>query len=146
MSFEYDSNLNYRVMDALRNFVQHRGFPLSGCKYIAKRINDADDSEPDLLYTIMPYLNLDQIKADKKFKKKVADEMQGLGDVIDMKPIIRGFISSIGNVHQKVRQVLKDDICVWENYWFEIIQRFKNEFGIKEENISLYAVVYDDYQ
>jgi hypothetical protein len=110
ISKEYDRNLNYRIMSALQNYVQHRSFPIAGCKYVAKKIENIPEGEPDKLYTLMPYLKLDDLKADKKFKQSVAQEMESLGQAIDIKPIIRGYISSIGNIHNWVRKTLKADI------------------------------------
>jgi hypothetical protein len=100
-------------MEALRNHVQHRGFPIHGCHYNAKQIGDI--SRGQRLYTLTPYIDLKKLEDDGKFKSSVREEMKNLGDKIDIKPLVRGYIASIGNIQDKVREVLKDDILLWEN-------------------------------
>ena len=144
ISKEYDRNLNYRIMSALRNYVQHRSFPIAGCKYVAKKIENTPEGEPDKLYTLMPYLKLDDLKADKKFKQSVAQEMESLGQAIDIKPIIRGYISSIGNIHNWVRKTLKADIQSWEKCLSDFTNQLTEKFGLNDNTISYYAVAYNE--
>lgn len=146
MSIEYDNNLSYRIMDSLRNYVQHRGFPISGCTYNSKTIEEDPVDEPSLLYAVTPYLKLDQIRRDNKFKKSVANEMIELGDKIDIKPLVRGFIVSIGNIHDKVRETIKNDVISWENFLYEIVQKFNTQYGLRKKDLSIDAVVYDENQ
>jgi len=128
---EYDSNLSYRVLEALRNYVQHRGFPVQSVTYNADRIEDGDRWQT--LFSITPYIKTKELEADEKFKKTVLDELKKLGEEVDIKPLIREFVSSIGNVHKKVREILKEDIQEWEGRFDKCIQKFKNE--TKDEDI-----------
>jgi hypothetical protein len=145
-SEEYDKNLYYRIIEAMRNYVQHRGSPLHSCTYHSKRIEENSDLEGSLCYTISPYLSKQELKSDKKFKKSVLNEIEALNgnyDKIDLKPIIRGFISSIGNIHKKVRELLRDDINSWENFILAKSDLFNKKFGIAQGTLSLNAAIYD---
>jgi hypothetical protein len=131
IKIEYDSNLSYRVLEALRNYVQHRGFPVQKVIYNASRVEEDDNWQ--ILFSITPYIRTKELQEDDKFKKTVLDELKKLGEEIDIKPFIREFITSIGNIHKKVREVLKKDIQQWEEIIYNCIQKFRDKTN--SENI-----------
>lgn len=122
---EYDSNLSYRVLEALRNYVQHRGFPVQKVTYNRSRVEEGDKWE--LLFSVTPYIKVSELQEDAKFKKSVLHELNKLGDEFDIKPFIREFVTSIGNVHKKAREVLREDIQRWEETIHNCIQKFRVE-------------------
>lgn len=132
---EYDSNLSFRVMEALRNYVQHRGFPIQKVKYNASRIDNKDDHQ--FLYSVTPYLKIKELEEDKKFKKTVLKELKKLGDEIDIKPLTREYITSIGNVHKKVREVINNDVQLWDKIIHECIQKFQDGSDAEESILGL---------
>jgi len=144
ISSEYDSNLSYRIIYALRNYVQHRGFPIHGCNYNAVRTEDKNSNQGNLLYTVTPYINADKLEEDKGFKEIVLDEIKELGDKIDIKPIVRGFIDSVGNIHQEVRAILNADILLWEKCLFETVKSFNNRFGREENKFTVHLLATRD--
>ena len=87
MSEEYDSKLGYRVMEAMRNYVQHRGFPIHKWTYNSKRIEKQDKNQ--LLFTLTPFIKIQELQEDKKFKKSVLMEIEKSGVEIDSKPLIQ---------------------------------------------------------
>lgn len=103
-SKEYDENFEYRFMEALRNYVQHRGIPIHWTSLNAKRIlqDDAGFFEYSLeLASQRSYLK------EGKFKKKVLEE---LDEKIDLKAAARRYIESISNVHDSVRQIIEQAV------------------------------------
>ena len=62
-SNQYDNLLGYRVMEALRNHVQHRGYPIHTIKYSSRLVED------HVLYTVIPQIEIKYFIDDKKFKK-----------------------------------------------------------------------------
>jgi hypothetical protein len=122
---EYDSKLSYRVLEALRNYVQHRGFPVQKVTYNRNRVEEGDNWQ--ILFSVTPYIKTNELQEDEKFKKTVLDELKRLGDEFDIKPLIREFVTSIGNVHKKAREVLKEDIQQWEERIHNCIQKFRAE-------------------
>jgi len=53
-SSEYDTHVEYRIMEAIRNYAQHRGFPIHSCSYNAQRLMKADNAQ--LVFTLTPFL------------------------------------------------------------------------------------------
>jgi hypothetical protein len=136
----YDSHLSYRIMEALRNHVQHRGFPIHTCSYHRKRIEN--EEKIYFLHTLTPQINIEELKNNKKLKKSVLDEMKILGENIDIKPITREYIESIGKIHEKIRKMLSEDITSWQKNIDSVIHQFKMKYG--EDLVELAAVSVED--
>jgi len=141
-SEEYDAKLGYRVLEAIRNYVQHRGFPIHKWTYNAKRVSQKGKDQS--LYTLTPALKTEELNQDKKFKKTILVELKKFGDEIDIKPLVREYIAGIANIHEKIREIMRDDITNWENTLFSMIDLFKENFGQEESIVGLAAVIKED--
>jgi hypothetical protein len=126
-SEEYNSHLGYRLMDALRNHVQHRGLPVSGVTRHSVLVGTPPDSPAK--HTVTPWLNVASLAEDSKFKESVLAELKAIGDTVDIKPFIREYVGSIGAVHAIVRERMKQDIAGWETVLTSILDRFKAAGG-----------------
>lgn len=127
-SIQYDSLLGYRVMEAMRNHVQHRGYPIHTTKYSMDRVED------QLLYTFNPHIKIKYLEDDPKFKNSVLEEMKGLGEELDIKPFIREYIEGLGIVQSKIREMIEHDLEIWDKKLTSIEDRYKDESG---DEISL---------
>ena len=141
-SQEYDSKLGYRVMEAMRNYVQHRGFPIHKWTYNSKRIEKQDKNQ--LLFTLTPLIKIQQLQEDRKFKKSVLMEIEKIGAEIDCKPLIREYVSGIATVHENIRTIVQKDVLNWEKTLFTSIDRFKEKISPEESIIGLSAVITED--
>ena len=45
ISIEYDKHLSYRLMDNLRNYMQHRSYPVHNITFNSKAIDKNENSE-----------------------------------------------------------------------------------------------------
>jgi hypothetical protein len=112
ISKEYDSKLGYRVMEAMRNYVQHRGFPVHKWTFHTKRVERKGKSQ--VLFTLAPFIDVQELRQDKKFKKEVVEELEKIGNEIDIKPFVREYVAGIGNAHEYIRSVICEDVLKWE--------------------------------
>lgn len=135
---EYDTCVSYRIMEALRNFVQHRGYPIHECTYEAKLTN-ASDGEKEFSYSLTPYILVKEIESDREFKKAVLNEMMSLGKKIDIKPHVRKYIESIVNIHNGVRDIL--DTQSWDSTVLCAINRLLSEHNLKINDISVGLII-----
>jgi hypothetical protein len=57
-------------------------------------------------------LNLDtvQLSADGKFKSSVLKELKALGEIVDIKQMIREYLESLGRVHGRFRDLVKSKV------------------------------------
>lgn len=108
---QYDGSLGYRAMEALRNYVQHRGLPVEAVRHVIR----ANGAPPGYAANIVtPYLSTKAIKEDGGFKRPVLDELLAVGELVDLKPLIRAYIEGIQEVHKTFRRSVAADAAQWE--------------------------------
>jgi hypothetical protein len=139
---EYDSRLGYRVMEALRNHVQHRGFPAHAWTYGSKRVDN--EEKHHLSFTVVLHLEVEKLREDGKFKKAVLEELASIDEKIDIGPLIREYVASIGSIHEEIRSILREDIKRWEKVLVSCDDRYKEKAGSEGESAGLAAVSEDD--
>ena len=122
-SEEYDTHLGYRAMEAMRNYTQHAGFPLA-VTYAFALIGEGDDRK--MRFITRPYIQVP--KLGKAFKSSVRKELEALGNEADIMPMVRQYVASIGNAHEKVRKLLRPHLEMWDKMILEAIDRFQKEF------------------
>lgn len=106
---QYDSSLGYRALSAMRNYVQHRGYPVH-CISIG---GSWDDGRKYRHTSVAPYTKLATIEEDRKFKSSVLQEMKEIANekgMIDLRPLVRDYLSCIGKVHQVFRAESKTGV------------------------------------
>lgn len=112
---EYNSVLGYRVMEALRNYVQHRGLPVHVLSYTSNRSGfEGLTEELYSEHSVSPLVNLDDLEKDGKFKRAVLDELISLGGKIHIKNYIRQYVHSLGNIQSFIRHALEDKVRTWD--------------------------------
>lgn len=104
-SKEYDENKEYRFMEALRNYVQHRGIPVHLTQY-GQRWTSLEDNG-FLEYNLELASQYSYLKEDSKFKREVLKE---LDEKVDLKAATRSYIESISNVHESARSVIAKSV------------------------------------
>ncbi|MEI2612194.1 MAG: hypothetical protein V9G20_26450 [Candidatus Promineifilaceae bacterium] len=105
-SKEYDAYLEYRFMEALRNYVQHCGIPVH---WVSSGARWTDLGKDGFLEYFMEVASLRSLlQEDKRFKKSVLDE---IGDKVDLIASTRCYIECFSNVHEAVRQMIKEPVA-----------------------------------
>lgn len=102
---EYDENKEYRFMEALRNYVQHRGLPVHLTQYCLRWTTTGKRGQ--LEYILELSSDLSHLKTDPKFKKSVLKE---LDEKIDLKSATRRYVESISSVHESVRILIANSV------------------------------------
>lgn len=100
-SYEYDSCFEYRFMEALRNYAQHRGLAVHSTSQSAKKVevNGVTYSK----YNLSAFTHKSEVVVSSKFKKSVSSEML---DKVDLINASRIYIESITKVHCFIREQL----------------------------------------
>jgi hypothetical protein len=99
MSEAYDRSLSYRVMCALRNYVQHRATPVHGMTSGKKSGCWAD--------MLVIYCQKKTLKEEGKFKASVLAEME---DQVDLRLVAREYMRGVSSVHVELRKRV-DEHC-----------------------------------
>lgn len=125
LSSQYDCSLAYRLLDALRNYVQHRGLPLSGLKRHIRFLTPGDPAS-NIEHTFQFSLDVSELVADPKFKRKVAEELKQLGSPIDLLPMIREYVGLIAKVHQALRVRIDSSFKTWVDQIVESMDQYSH--------------------
>ena len=139
---QYDQYLGYRVMEALRNYVQHRGFAIRSATTEMRSIELELGNK--IRFTLTPYIYPDDLGEDMDFKKPILEELRSLGKRIDAKLLLRDYIASLGRVHEKIRALLKEDIKNWTQTILNAINHFKNNYPNEPSIVGLAAMIKND--
>lgn len=102
-SKEYDESHYYRFMEALRNYVQHRGIPVHWAQQ-GSRWTSLDDDRL-LEYSLEFAAERSYLEEDKKMKKSVLAEID---EKVDLKAATRSYIESISRVHDSARSMIAE--------------------------------------
>lgn len=105
-SREYDSSLNYRILDALRNHAQHHALPIHG--YSVSRSWNKDRSFSD--HEFDPHVAILELASNPEFKKTTLAEIINGPEKLKLKPMIREYIESLSNIHSEFRKMTEDVI------------------------------------
>lgn len=101
----YDANWGYRLMEALRNHVQHSGLLVHVIGHSWSRIDGKLSDYGQ--HTIIPKTKLETLAENDTFKKTVLAELQQKGKTVDLRGPVREYISCIVILHEKIRSILK---------------------------------------
>lgn len=122
----YDRSLGYRVMDALRGYTQHRGYPIR---------TTYDRSQVDLpkcksiAFSVLPKIDLEHLRADKKVKQKALAGIKPTDKHIEAMPLARKYVEALCSIHMQIRGDLSSVIGRSESIIMESIERFTTKFG-----------------
>lgn len=111
-SRQYDGRLGYRVMEALRNYVQHYDFPVWLVQYPAHMVERS--SGHAVAFAVNPCLRPADLRRDPDFKKTVLKELEALGEKVDLKPLVRDYVEGLWVVHSHIRSLLFPHTPEWE--------------------------------
>ncbi len=135
---EYDTLLGYRVMEALRNYSQHRGLPVHGTAYSA---NWMDDGKPTqrLEYNASLSISMKELEADGSIKASVMEELTALEPTVDLKPLIREYVEGLANVHGKIRTLLDPRVRQAEDLVLHWRAQFTQQAKLQKVPVGLVA-------
>jgi len=154
-SEQYDTYFGYRFMEALRNFVQHRGYPITelwGSRGLANPAEEQTKIPPNeaplARRDIAPIVLAKELRKDGKFNRAVLKEVEAMKPAaVNLKSATREYIEGIWRIHQVIRSQLDNKVRVWD----ETLQTAAEKIDEKIEKICgrrsesrRVAVVYDD--
>ncbi len=128
---EYDTHREYRAMEALRNYVQHRDVPVQALSFPA--LIDADTDPITRRQSASPLLDVRRLESDRQFKPAVLKELQTIGDAIPLTPFVRKYVASITRVHAVVRRAIARPVAEAEARLTELCALARETFG---DNLS----------
>jgi hypothetical protein len=137
-SSHYDNCLSFRVMEALRNFIQHRGIPIGFIRLSEKVI----ESQNKNAFSLTSFLQIKEIEFDEKFKRSVYFELAKISDdKIDLKPLMKKYITHIGQLQNSVRESISEQTTEWEDNIREVLEKYFPKNLEKTQEYHLHALL-----
>ena len=105
-SDQYDGNLAYRIMEALRNHIQHRTLAIAEMRYGCRR--EREEATHSLVeFTSSLTLDLEALRADGTFKKSTLEELEAVPrERQDLILFVRQYVESLGRAQERLRELL----------------------------------------
>lgn len=126
LSEQYDGLLGYRVLEALRNHAQHRGMAVH---HLAVHFWWVKPGRTHSRTNVVPSLIPARLRDDREFKREVLAELEERGEIVDLRPLVKEYISGISIVHGKVRGILKERLTDADERLLAARTRYRHEGG-----------------
>ncbi len=143
---QYDDLLGYRVMEAMRNLLQHGFLPISGfrCPNEWEDRDGKDRQARHVRYIVQ--VEIESLR-ENGFKSSVLQELeQKHAESQDIAPFIREYIEGLSRVHQTMRAATADDIKVWSSTISAIMQRYQQISSDPIRHVAVSALDDEDNQ
>jgi hypothetical protein len=123
-STEYDAAFEYRFMEALRNFVQHRGFPAHGIKQGGVWLND----HHDLVFSMELTALKTRLADGNAFKAAVLAESP---ERVDLVLACRAYVGAMSRINRQLREMVSARLGRARELVQAAVDRYEPEYGRK---------------
>ncbi len=107
-SREYDAALGFRVMEAVRNYVQHRAVPIARVTY---GLEEATSNPAVRQFTVNAELDVHSL--DYTFKPAVLTELRQQPHPHNVTLFLRDYMRGLRRVHNFFRELTAGDVRTW---------------------------------
>jgi len=148
----YDSSFSYRLLEELRNRLQHRSLPLSGISFPWRW--EETKAPPLLRHAIVPIVNVSELQSDRKLKRKIVAEARELGSRFNLTPHIRQYVGLLAEAQEQLRLEMAGDVASWETRIVEVLDGSREEFKgrltglgiVAEKNDGIYSESHEVFE
>jgi hypothetical protein len=95
-------------MEAVRNYAQHLGLPISDIAFDRHKDLDKDGNTVGFSHSVIPRLDAAEVAKMRDVADDVRAALLGLGDNVNAMPLIREYTEHIGSMHARFRETIKD--------------------------------------
>ncbi|RMP59494.1 hypothetical protein ALQ18_05157 [Pseudomonas marginalis pv. marginalis] len=126
---QYDDHLDYRMMESLRNHVNHYGLAVHTISTPSKWTLTEQQKTDKLVFNLEIYAEKSALAENSSFKRKVLNE---LPEKFDLKKGARSYMGSISRVHEEFRQLTSESVGSAR----ETIETYLNSYGRLNDETS----------
>jgi hypothetical protein len=137
-SEQYDAKLGYRVMEALRNYTQHRDLPVHQFSYPSAWLPPGEWK--NLVYRAVPRIAVRDLREDNRVKQSVIAELEAIGPHVPLTPLIREYVEGLSVIHGEFRECTQDEIPGWEATFNWVWERAEDAFAAGRNGVQIVAV------
>ena len=127
---ERSTSLGYRVMEALRDYVQHRDAP---CHMMVFNNRPDDSTTPHHIeHVAIPMVSTEELADDPRFDREVLRDLEQVKDdrgYAEWMPFVREQIDAFGRIHKTARGIVDSEISSAATLIEKWIERGRERFG-----------------
>lgn len=135
---QYETKLGFRVMEELRNYVQHHNLPVHRMSY-PTRTEQPEDPGTRLRFGIAPSVSTTQLEEDGRIEAAVLNELKSQGGYVLLTPLVREYMEGLARVHEVLRARTAADVDAWESALVTVEERAKATFEGPLIALSIFA-------
>ena len=139
---QYDLLLGYRVLEGIRNYIQHRNLPVRNISWNSDRM-EQNDGGFVWRNVVTPRLDVAQLVEDKGLKPAVLEDLRRIGTAVDLKPLVREYVQGLGLVHAHVRAHVLPVMARVRTVFLAVVDRWESSGG-EDDLIGLSVVRRDE--
>jgi hypothetical protein len=134
------NSLGLRVLEELRNHIQHRDLPIQHLTHNRARSDSATGVK--IRHSVKPALLIASLKEDPRFDRHVLRDLEEKGGTtVAVVPFVREGIEAICQVHQRLRTLADSATASWCNILQDVLARGREILG---EDLTALGVVAED--
>ncbi|MBC3874299.1 hypothetical protein [Undibacterium flavidum] len=135
---EFDDFYSYRIMSAVRNHVQHSDFPIQLMQHGNQWKNE---ERTQCSHHATAYISTRELSENKKIRSKTREELVARDeDKLDVKPLVREYLSSMARLHREVRQSVNEVAMRSEAIVRQLTSRFAEVNGERVFGLAVVAI------
>lgn len=141
ISFLYDESFDYRLMEGIRNHVQHKGSPFTTLQH-SRRL----DRKPGAFFRISTsvYLEVDELLNDKKIKAPLKKELLEIDrKLIEINKSISTYIGCIYKIHSYWRELNIQQHNKSEKIYLKYLEQYRKLNKLDSDYIYLSVSRYE---
>lgn len=135
---EFDANFGYRIMCALRNHAQHGDFPVQSLELGS--IWTRNEDQRLCRSGATAFIHLDALRYNPKVRAKTRLELESYGEKLDLKPLVRQYMSSFSRLHIFVRGMIFEVAGKSEQLIREVHNDFCKRVEVKPSALAAMSV------
>jgi hypothetical protein len=129
---EYDNHWGYRLMEALRNHVQHAGLIVHGITHNYHAIRSESGREVNVSAvecSVIPHSTVEILAENREFKKSVLEELKPKGKDIDLRMPTREYVFCLISIHFEIRKLIESRVADARKAYESAIAEFSTHEG-----------------
>jgi len=139
---QYDSLLGYRLLEAIRNSMQHRELPISSLVYPSVREDRGNAFV--IRHQVVARISVEHLRADSKLKPVIVAELQERGDWHDITPFVREYVEGIARVHEGIRSATDEFVRPWSDMLHNALRNYSTLLNQSVSRAVVYRLTDDD--
>lgn len=138
-------NFAYIFLDALRDYAQHEGIPVTGFT-VHNNYDHGDKGEVALCSVSPTFIAKNMPAGRRKLDKATKTRIESLKEPLDLRPFVREHFECIASVHDAVRKAIAPRCIRWEVTLNDAIEKYRAVASLvgKGDVIGLHAIRTDE--